>query len=452
MNSRKWSEPEIARALGLHESGFPPAEIATMLNRTESSVRLKILSLGYSSQRMVIDHPMDPAPATPMEFPSTEARESSVQAPDPEPDFYRLRAERELEVGKHRREEREKVEEAKREILGDRIVEEFRRHLCDLPSRIEITPPSPVPSVSAASTAPLTGILVLSDMHAGQVVDPRETEGLGVYNPAIMLARLYHLELEARRILATHNVEKLLVLFGGDILHGHLGHTLEDDLTIPIATQVDLALHMLFPFVVSLASVVPALEIHGVAGNHGRWPGMRKMPTDRRWSNLDTVLYGALSALLQQTGAGHVVFDERISSRRTIDVGAFRIQLLHGDEVRGGALCVGGMAKEVSNSTLRHVQRGSAPANYFVMGDKHFTASVPFGTGAFVVNGSFVGLDGFGMNFLPAPPSQTLFFLHPEHGKTETHEIRLDHAAPCNPLPYPLKPSLIEIINQYRHE
>jgi hypothetical protein len=452
MNSRRWTEPEIAKALGLHESGFPPAEIAMMLNRTESSVRLKFLSLGYSSRRMDVDKPVGVAPATPLEFPTSMERDPEIQAPDLEPDFYRARAEKELELGKTRREEREKVEEAKREILEDRIVEEFRRHLCNLPTRIEITPPPPIPSTSPSSAVPLTGILVLSDMHAGQVVDPRETEGLGVYNPAIMLARLHHLELEARRILASHRVEKLLVLFGGDILHGHLGHTLEDDLTIPIATQVDLALHMLFPFVMSLASAVPALEIHGVAGNHGRWPGMRKMPTDRRWSNLDTVLYGALSALLQQTGAGHIVFDDRISSRRTIDVGAFRIQLLHGDEVRGGAFCVGGMAKEVSNSTLRHVQRGLAPANYFVMGDKHFTASVPFGTGAFVVNGSFVGLDGFGMNFLPAPPSQTLFFLHPEHGKTETHEIRLDHAETGNPLPYPLKPTLVEIINQYRHD
>lgn len=185
---------------------------------------------------MDVDKPLGVAPATPLEFPTSMERDPEIQAPDPEPNFYRLRAEKELELGKTRREEREKVEEAKRAILEDRIVEEFRRHLCNLPLRIEITPPPPIPSTSPASAAPLTGILVLSDMHAGQVVDPRETEGLGVYNPAIMLARLHHLELEARRILASHRVEKLLVLFGGDILHGHLGHTLEDDLTIPISS------------------------------------------------------------------------------------------------------------------------------------------------------------------------------------------------------------------------
>jgi hypothetical protein len=62
------------------------------------------------------------------------------------------------------------------------------------------------------------------------------------------------------------------------------------------------------------------------------------------------------------------------------------------------------------------------------------------------VNGSFVGPDNFGLNFVAAPPSQTLFFLHPQLGKTETHEIRLDFARLSLPLPYPLKPSLEELV------
>ncbi len=448
MNTQAWNAAEIEKTLGLYESGFPCGEIATMIGRTEAAVRYKLYSLGYSS-RKIRTSADSCIPETSSTLPIPPAQETaSHESADEDSDYFRMRAERELEVGSKRRGDREKVEEAKRLLLEDRIVDTFRRHLCDMPPRIEISVP-PVVSTRSAGL-PLTGVLVISDMHGGQVVDPRETEGLGEYNPAIMIARLRHLELEVGRILSHRAVDKLLLLLGGDILHGHLGHSLEDDLTIPIAQQADLLLHALFPFVMSLAGAVPAMEIYGVAGNHGRWPGMRKMPTDRRWSNLDTVLYGALAALIQHSGAEHITFDDRISSRRTIDAGKFRLQLLHGDEVRGGAFCVAGMTKEVSNSTLRHVQRGSAPIDYYVMGDKHFTASVPYGTGGFVVNGSFVGLDGFGMNFLPAPPSQTLFFLHPNLGKIETHEIRLDLAELGSDLPYPFKPSLAELINQYR--
>lgn len=438
MRAQRWSDQEIEKALSLYESGFPCSEIAGVLARTESAVRLKLLSLGFSSRRVVTD------PVEPM-LPDIEPCVGDVQPEDD--DHYKLRAERELDLGDRRRAERDKVEDAKRVILEDRIVEEFRRCLCDLPLRIEVPPRSVMP---ATTGEPLTAVLVVSDLHVGQVVDPREVDHQGKYDPVVLISRLHHLELESKRILASHPVDKLLLLLAGDMLHGRLGHSLEDDLTLPIALQADLALHTLFPFIMALAGTVPAMEIYGVAGNHGRWPGTRKMPTDRRWSNLDTILYGSLAALIAHSDAKHVSFDDRISSRRTIDVGTRRIQLMHGDEIRGGTFCVAGMSREVSNSTLRHVQRGASPIDYYVIGDKHFTASIPFGNGAFVVNGSFVGLDGFGMNFLPAPPSQTLFFLHPELGKIETHEIRLDHAKIVGDLPYQLKPTLVDLINQYR--
>ena len=84
-----------------------------------------------------------------------------------------------------------------------------------------------------------------------------------------------------------------------------------------------------------------------------------------------------------------------------------------------------------------------------MIGDKHFSASLPFGTGAFIVNGSWVGTDNFGLNFLPAPPSQTLFSCTRSSGKVETHEIRLDHAKLEKPFPYKLKPNLEETVCRY---
>lgn len=438
MNSRHWTPEEINRALGLYMEGYPCRDIARMLQRTEASVRLKLLGMGYSSARILPGQDEQAGMTDPIVV------EEATTA-DPQEDPVVGMARRELDVRERRKEERAQIDEAKRAILEERIVEEFAKHLCDFPRSFSVCPPPPVPKDATARTA----VLVVSDAHVGQVVDPREIEGIGGYNPAITLARVRHLEVEAARILHGRPVDKLLLLFGGDILHGHLGHSLEDDLTIPIALQSDFALNVFFPFVCGLSRVVPKLEIHGVAGNHGRWPGMRKMPTDRRWSNLDTIFYGSLAALCRHTQLGNVTFDERISSRRQIDAGKFRLQLLHGDEVRGGAFCTGGMNREVTNATMRNVQAGRPVADYFIMGDKHFTASVPFGTGAFVVNGSMVGTDGFGMNFLPAPPSQTLFFLHPQYGKTETHEIRLDHASLPSSLPYDLKPTLENLVTKY---
>jgi hypothetical protein len=440
MNSMPWTPNEIDKALALYEQGLPCAEIARAIGRSETALRLKVLKMGLSSRRLIVNSPPEQAAV-------------AVPAPVAEPPVsanvereHLQRARREIELGERRRADRERVNEAKQMLLEDRILEEFRRHLCDLPRHWL---PLKSPPVGQNTQEQYTAVLVVSDVHSGQVVPAAELDGFGHYNPAVMVERARHLEREALRILQTRPVDKLLLLFAGDIIHGNLGHSLEDDLTVPIAAQVDLAVHTFFCFLRGLASVVPAMEVYGVAGNHGRWPGMRKMPTDRRWSNFDTVFFNAVAALGQHGGLEHVKFDDSITARRVIEVGRHRLQLMHGDQVRGGAFCATGMSREVNNTTIRHVQAGRPPIDYFVMGDKHQPTTLPFGTGSFVVNGSFVGADNFGLNFLPAPPSQTLFFLHPVRGKTESHEIRLDLAGGGDL--YPLKPSLEELLGQYRN-
>lgn len=444
MNRLSWTEREITRALELYQEGLPCVEIARMIGRSETALRLKLLALGFSSRRVVLDKV--PTTSSPPTSPAAVDIKDKHLPSESEDATYQERARREIEVGERRRADRERVNEAKQHLLEERILDEFRHHLCDLPRHwLPVVPPPACPPLRES----LTAVMVISDVHCGQVVSPAEIDGFGNYNPAVMLERLRHLEIESSRILQGRAVDKLLLLFAGDIVHGNLGHSLEDDLTVPIAAQVDLAVHAFFAFLRGIAAVVPRIEVYGVAGNHGRWPGMRKMPTDRRWSNLDTVFFNALSALGQHAGLEHISFDDSIAARRVIEVGNHRLQLMHGDQVRGGTFCATGMTREVNNATLRHVQAGRRPIDYFIMGDKHQPTALPFGTGAFVVNGSFVGADNFGLNFLPTPPSQTLFFLHPGRGKTETHEIRLDVAKKAKPCPYALKPSLNELIHEY---
>lgn len=440
MNSKRWTPTEIDRLLTLHRQGFGCREVAAMLSgRGENAIRIKLLSLGYSSAR--------PAEADLIERP-TISNEVEKEVPGSNDVFRQaceLRARRELEAAERRAEERDIVKDAKRELLEEKILEEFRRTLCDIPRPLILGEP---PKISPAAECQ-SAVLVLSDLHAGKVIDPEEIEGFGAYNPAITMARVRHLEIEVLRILHSRPVKKLYLLFAGDIVEGQLGHAVEDDLTVPVALQIDLATNLLFPFLCGISRAVPHIEVHGVPGNHGRWPLLRKMPSVRRWSNLDTIVYGALAALCRHAGTENIDWDERISSRRIIDADGFRLQLLHGDEVRGGPFAASGMAKEVANTTMRHLQAGRPAPTYYVMGDKHTSASLPFGRGSFIVNGSFVGTDAFGMGFAPAPPSQTLFFLQTGVGRTETHEIHLGQAALPHPLPYDLKPSLQQLIERY---
>jgi hypothetical protein len=232
----RWSEQEKDLALRLLAQGFPAREISRMTGRTETAVRLKLLALGYSSSRR------DPGADADLEIDS-ELRDIPLEGFSAEPegceDDVQLLAARKLEVDELRRSERMRVNDAKDQILEQRIVEAFTEQLRNFQPAISILPPPPT---AASSGTALTGVLVVSDAHIGQVVDPDEIEGLGSYNPAVAMARIRLLEEKATAILrGKPSLERLLVLFGGDIVHGNLGHSLEEEVS-PIAAQVDLAL------------------------------------------------------------------------------------------------------------------------------------------------------------------------------------------------------------------
>lgn len=442
MHTRVWSTRDVRQLLRLYSAGHPCGQIASLLGRSERAVRHKLLKLGYSSARVLeFDEEVPPTrESPPLEEPSSWSPQ--------EQELVRTMAAQRLEKKEEQQYRSEIIGDVQEDILATRFLEEFRRTVLAMPPAINI------PDARPAKVGEDVCVVLFGDLHCGQVVDPREIEGYsprwGAYNPAIMVARIHAYQSHILRILEMHPAKKVVLVFLGDMVHGRLGHSLEDDLTLPIATQSDLALHCLYQFVASLASRVQHLEIHGVAGNHGRWPGQRKMPSDRRWSQLDTLLYDSLGLLAEKT-LPNIRYDSAISGRRVLDIGNFRIQVAHGDQVRGGAFASSGMAREVQNTLLRSVQTGHRPPDLYVIGDKHISSALPMGHASFVVNGSFVGGDTFAQNFAPSPPSQTLFFVSPELGRSETHIIPLQDARQIEDgWPYDLKPGLVDLLRSFQ--
>lgn len=437
MKTQLWTKAEIANLLGRFATGQPAPEIASVLGRTEASVRYKLHNMGYSTRRVTEPRPTISGPSEACD----DLRETQIDE-----ESTRGKAQQDLLRTESRREIRALENDYKQDALEERILKEFREKLLDLPLRIEIPHmDKPVVRHNAQSDV---AVIVLSDSHIGQVVDIRETESTCAYNPAVFIARLHHLETEVARILAAHPVQEIVILFAGDIVHGRLGHTFEDDLTQPIATQVDLALHAFYQFMARLSTMATRVTVHGVGGNHDRWPGLRKVPTERRWSGLDTLCYQSLHALTAKT-LPNVTFDERISARRIVDIGDFRLLLMHGDQLRGPHCAANGIAREMQHWLMRSVQTGQRPPELVVIGDKHVSANLPVGLGRAIVNGSFVGEDVFSQNFAPSPPSQTVFFIRPGSGLTETHVIRLDQAQVYLPMPYDLKPTLARLVESF---
>ncbi len=421
MHTRVWRNRDVRKLLRLYSAGHPCAEIARILGRSDRAVRHKLLKLGYSSARVL----------EPLDMLMDEERLPDEWTTE-EYDQVRTVAKQQLDRSEENKARREIMAETQDDILVSRFMDEFRRTVLAMPPVINIPP------VETPASGTDVCVVLFGDLHCGQVVDPREIEGFstrwGAYNPATMVARIHFYELQIIRILKRHPASKLVLIFLGDMVHGRLGHSLEDDLTLPIATQSDLALHCLYQFVARLAARVALIEMLGVGGNHGRWVGQKKMPSDRRWSQLDTLLFDALG-LLCETTLTNFRYDSRLAARRIVDVGNFRMQIAHGDQVRGGAFSSSGMLKEVQHSMLRSVQVGDRPPDLYLIGDKHISTTLPMGHASFLINGSFVGGDSFSMNFPPSPPSQTLFFVSETLGRSETHVIPLERARLKNDLP-----------------
>jgi hypothetical protein len=427
MKSRPWEDDEVQRALGLLKAGWEPVEIGQTIGRSEAAVRGKFIALGLSSARVPSGEAEELRPTVVVAEPTLEEAIAYVERRDERMAARQLR------------------QKAVQQVLEDRLIETFQGCIAESFVSIQVEPPL----LDRPFAEPCSAVLVLSDLHVGKVVDPRETEHGAKYDPAVFLARLHRLEEEVLHLVSQGPaIEELIVFLLGDIVEGALDHHNEREETLLVSQQFALATRVLAQCLGRLSVLAPQVRVCGVPGNHGRWPGQKRMPTVGRSSNLDTLVYLALEMITEKAGLSHVSWELRDASRQLVRIQETLVQIVHGDELRGGEFCVGGLRKEVFNSVLRGAETGKVP-DLWVLGDKHVSVNLPMGAGNVLINGSLVGEDVFGQRFAPTVPSQTLFWIGRDRGRFLQSEIRLDAARLPDPLPYDLPAPLRTLVASY---
>lgn len=281
-----------------------------------------------------------------------------------------------------------------------------------------ITPPRwMMPAKPKASAATL--LLMLSDTHFDEVVQPSEVEGLNAYNRDIATLRLerwtQNVVKMARHYLSGVSYDGVVLMLGGDIFSGDIHEELSD-------TNADTAMGSLLFWSEQLGAAISLLseefgKVHvvSVVGNHGRTTRKPRAKLRAR-TNFDWLLAKILERHFQK--------DERITFQ--IPEGAdcfFRVYtyghlLTHGDQVSGGG-GIGGIYPPIMRLRARKAQRYLATGQNFStlwMGHWHQYLPSPF----LVVNGSLKGVDEYAFinNFGYEPPQQALAICTPEHGIT----------------------------------
>lgn len=272
-----------------------------------------------------------------------------------------------------------------------------------------------------------TPILLLSDLHYQEVVNPAEIGGINAYNSRIAERRIRSVFDDGIKLVRNYSgdltIDGAVVALNGDMLTG----IIHDEL---LNTNDQL----MFPALVSLANILcagigqwadefGAVHVPCEWGNHGRL-FQKKKAKGAAGENFDW--------MLSQMVQAHFANDPRVTVEHTLSphlvfqVYATRFLLTHGNHGVGGSSGhgIGGIWPTIMRALSKIRAQMSATGVEFdmaLMGHWHqFIVS-----SGLVINGTPKGPDEWStqMGFTPEPPSQSLIMVTPERGVTDVRAI-----------------------------
>ncbi len=303
--------------------------------------------------------------------------------------------------------------------LSERIQE--LEQVLSVVERVEDAELNPVawlsPEKPKRSSATL--VVMLSDTHFDEVVNPDEMEGLNAYNREIAMIRLERWTQNviklARHYLSGVTYDGIVVVLGGDIFTGDI----HEELSI---TNDDTMIGSLLFWSEQLASSIELLtkefkkcHVVCVVGNHGRTTRKPRMK-QRVKTNFDWLL----GKMIER----HFAKDKRVtftvpeSADALIQIYDHGHLITHGDQVSGGG-GIGGIYPPIMRMRARKHQRYMATGKSFDtlwLGHWHQYISTP----SMIVNGSMKGFDEYAllMGFGFEQPQQALAVVTPEKNIT----------------------------------
>lgn len=264
---------------------------------------------------------------------------------------------------------------------------------------------------------PLSGILVLSDLHIEEVVRERAADGswLATHGPEESRVKLRQV-LEgaiavARRASSNgYTLDHLTIGLLGDLITGHLHEDNVETTALAPTQAAVLAFELIADFIAEYVRHAPVrtLRIVGVAGNHGRTTPKMRVSTapSHSW---EILIYEMLRKHLHQvrTWAGNPlewVIQTGVQTYTREPLGLVR--WIHGHEIRynGGVL---GPLVPIAKAVDRWNREPGGAAALTCLGHFH-QAELVLGPPAILVNGSLIGVSAYGraLGFGNGAPTQ----------------------------------------------
>lgn len=276
-----------------------------------------------------------------------------------------------------------------------------------------------------APKAPGVPLLLLSDLHYGEVVQPEAVFHSNTYNPDICRARLEHVVRTATMLLKQHlahpSYPGIVVALAGDMISGSIHEELADTDACPPLVQAREVAVLLADAIAFLAQEFSEVWVYGVPGNHGRTTRRPRTKSYAHYS-LDWVAYQFLADWLSGSRwreRVHCSFPAARDLTFTVEGRTFR--LTHGDQFRGGDSLIGPLGPVLRGDARKRVTDSLMPGrpeqyDTLLVGHWHQL----WLSHRVIVNGSLKGYDEYALQ-IGAPweaPAQALVTVHPHHGLT----------------------------------
>ncbi|MFT0892970.1 winged helix-turn-helix domain-containing protein [Pseudochelatococcus sp. G4_1912] len=271
--------------------------------------------------------------------------------------------------------------------------------------------------------------LLLTDVHAGEVIDADELMGINGYNVDICRRRLRRLfaaacEVPQRWISDTDN-QGVLVALGGDLVSGDIHDELRITNALTAHEQVRFVVEEITAGIRHLLDTYGAVHVVSVPGNHGR---TTLKPTAKLYSRLS---YDTMAATMIEDrfrGDKRVTFQITTATDAVVPIFGRTVFLTHGDKMgTGGGQGFAGPVLPIVRGTKKveaqQAQAGRRP-DLILHGHFHTSAN----PGAVLSNGSVPGYSEYaaGLRATIEPPKQWLFLLHQKWGLRERLDVQLE--------------------------
>lgn len=263
-----------------------------------------------------------------------------------------------------------------------------------------------------------TPMLLLSDLHLDEVVEPDQVQWWNAYNREIATLRFERTINKTVDVLKTYvsglTFDGFVLAFGGDIMNGDIHEELA-------RTNEGTIMESIVYWIPQLASGIEYIAdeldipvwVPCVRGNHDRY-SKKKPAKNQAQESFSWIIYHWLADHFRDRD--DITFEVATASDLAFPVYDTNFLLTHGDQFRGGN-GIAGIYSPIMKGQYKKQQRNASlgnPFDFMIMGHFH---QLIWGQKV-IVNGSLKGYDEYAYdnNFEFEEPRQALWIVTPEKG------------------------------------